>query len=596
LSFLRETLRRAVRLARDGRLTESRALLSQAEGQSSAPEIDHGWARVLTIAGERTAAADRFRRYLRRVPADFWARSSLAALLAGDGRMSAARRELAAAVDKAPLAERALLFNEFGNALVDSRHDEAIDAYAQAVGLSPEHAQMRLNLASALSLAGRRMPAIYHIAVAQALDRSLLDTDDPGYLENQLLALVGCAEDPVLQRRHATRLAAMRIHGAETLSPLPRREPGSPLHVGYVSPDFRHHAVASFFAPILAAHARDQVKIHLYGEVRTPDAVTEHLKGLADGWLTTCDLTARRLAERIRADAIDVLVDLAGWTVGSRLDAFAYRPAPVQLTWLGYPTTTGLDASTGLDGRLTDAWADPPGETENHFTERLLRLGSGFIAYRPLSEAHSPSALPPATRNDFITFGSFNNAAKISGAIIALWTAALKAVPGSRLVLKNHALGEPHIARELRARFVRAGLATDRLDLRPSLAAYDDHLRAYEDIDIALDTFPYNGTTTTCEALCAGVPVITLAGRMHASRVGVSLLSRLGLNEWIATTDDEFVACAVALAGNLEKLETLRVQLPKVMLEAPLFDPKAVARDLEGLYRQLVAENDSVPT
>lgn len=580
---------RAVQAAREGRLADAKTLLAAAEQRSPGPEIDNGWARVLAIAGERPAASERFRRYLRRVPADFRARGSLAALLATDGKISAARRELADAVSRAPLAERALLYNEFGNALLDSRRDEAIAAYRQAVELAPEHAQIRLNLASTLSVAGRSMPAIYHIAVSQVLDRGLIETSEPTYLESQLLALLGGAEDPAAQRHHATRLAAMRIRGIERLSPAPPRESGSRLRVGYVSPDFRHHAVASFFAPVLAAHDRSQLTVHLYAEVRASDTITERLKSLADGWLDTRNLTHAQLAQRIRSDRVDVLVDLAGWTVGSRLEAFAARPAPVQLTWIGYPGTTGLGPDTGLDGRLTDAWADPPGESDSHFSEPLLRLPSGFIAHRLLDEA-PPRPAMPVERQGRIVFGSFNNASKISEATIALWAAVVNAIPGSRLLLKNHALDDAFIARELRQRFVRAGLAAERLDLRPALAAYDDHLRAYDDIDIALDTFPYHGTTTTCEALCQGVPVVTLAGRTHAARVGASLLSRIGRAEWIASNESEFVAHATTLAHDRARLASLRTQLPRTLIESPLFDPAAIARDLEGLYRRLVTE------
>jgi len=509
-----------VQAARENRLADAKALLAEAERQSSGREIDHGWARVLMIAGDCRSAMERFRRYLKRVPADFRARGSLAALLAGEGQISAARRALAEAVAQAAPAERALLFNEFGNALVDTRRDDAILAYGQVVALAPEHAQIRLNLASTLSLAGRLMPAIYHIAAAQALDRGLLEPDDTSYLESQLMALVGLAEDPRAQRHHAARLAALRLRGAERLPPPLPRDPELPLRIGYVSPDFRHHAVATFFMPVLAAHDRSRLKIHLYGEVLAPDAVTERIKGMADSWLNTCGMTARELAETMRRDSIDVLIDLAGWTGGSRLDAFACRPARVQLTWLGYPATTGMNPDTGLDGRLTDSWADPPGEADGHFSEPLLRLASGFIAQPPLDEASPSSALPPVQRCGHITFGSFNSAAKISSATISLWVAALNAVPRSRLLLKNHAL------------------------------------------------------------------------RTHAARVGVSLLSRLGRSEWIASSESDFAARAAALAADAEQLSALRKELPRSLEESPLFDPAAIAHELEALYQQLVRAKD----
>jgi protein O-GlcNAc transferase len=535
--------------------------------------------------GDRRAAIERFRRYLRPVSGDFRARTTLAILLALDGRASAARRELAAAA-AASRPERALVYTEFANALVDtSERDEAIRAYESAVELQPDHGQMRLNLASALALNKMSMAAAYHTARAVAADTGVLASEDPSYIENLLLALLATREDPETHRRHAERLAALRRHSSVLMAP--RQATAKPLlRVGYVSPDFRHHAVASFFAPVLAAHDRERFRTYLYGEVRTPDSVTERLQGMADSWVTSCDLTAEALAERIRGDGIDVLVDLAGLTGGSRLDAFALRPAPVQLTWIGYPATTGLTTQTGLDGRIADAWTDPPGLTEGHFSERLFRLPSGFTVYRPLDEA-PPVAPAPAGGSDTVTFGSFNNAAKISDATIALWTRAVNGISKARLLLKSYAFADRVIVREIRARFAAAGLAANRLDLQPAVAGYNDHLSAYREIDIALDTFPYNGTTTTCEALWMGVPVLTLRGSTHASRVGHSLLSRLGLADWIAETDDIFVAKAAALSQDRPMLTALRSRLRPMMMEAPLFDPSATARELEALYQQL---------
>jgi protein O-GlcNAc transferase len=526
------------------------------------------------------------------MPADFRARSTLASLLALEGRSSAARRELAEAAAQAPdPAQRALVYTEYGNALVDAPHrDEAIAAYVKAVELQPDHAQIRLNLASALALGNQLMAAAYHAASAMSLDRSLLETDEPTYLENLLMALTATVEEPLTHRRHATRLAAMRAGDAVRLPSPPLPPSGAPLRVGYVSADFRHHAVASFFAPVLAAHDRGRLRLHLYGEVKAPDAITERLKGMSDRWLTTCGLSAAALAERIRADAIDVLVDLAGYTSGSRLDAFAFRPARVQLTWLGYPGTTGFDTAAGLDGRIADMWTDPPGLTESHFSEHLFRLPSGFIAYRPLDDA-PPVASAPAERTGTLTFGSFNNAAKISDATVALWARVLAAIPGSRLLIKNHALADRFIARELRARFLRASVASERLDLRPATTAFNDHLLAYSDIDIALDTFPYHGTTTTCEALWMGVPVLTLLGTTHASRVGASVLSRTGLTEWIADSSDAFVAKAIAFTQDRPALSALRTRLRSQVSEAPLFSPVTVARELEALYATLTASH-----
>lgn len=585
--MIREAILEALRLARTGRSAAAKELLTRLETTIRTPEVDHCWARVLTLSGEPNAAIERFRRYLKAVPADYRARGSLAAALASQGKLAAARRELEVAIETAPPQDQALILTDYANALLRTpRRDEASAAYQRAVALCPTHPHMRLNLAAALSYAGRTLPAIYHFAVAQSLEPGLIETDAADYLENHLQALIGLAESPERQKSNAARLARQRCRDVIPLPAPPSRPAGDRLRIGYVSPDFRQHAVAMFFAPVLAAHDRSKVAVRLYGEVRHPDAVTERLRQLADGWLTTCGLAADELATRIRGDDIDVLVDLAGWTGGSRLDAFVYRPAPVQLTWLGYAATTGLNADTGLDGRITDRWADPPTHTESHFTERLFRLPSGFLAYRPLSEV--PLALSfPAERNGHVTFGSFNNAAKISDATVALWTRTVNAVPMSRLQLKNHALDDPYIRQETAARFARAGLAVDRITMRPPTKNMEDHLRAYDHIDIALDTFPYHGTTTTCEALWMGVPVVSLIGQTHASRVGLSILTRAGLEDLTTTSPDEFVANVVRLAHDRPRLAHLRAGLRAQICESPLFDPAQIARDLETLYAQL---------
>lgn len=348
--------------------------------------------------------------------------------------------------------------------------------------------------------------------------------------------------------------------------------------MGYVSPDFHAHSVAYFIEPVLARHDPAAVETYCYAEVAQPDAFTEHMKTLAAHWRGTFGRSDDEVADMIRNDAIDILIDLAGHTAHNRLAVFARRPAPVQVTYLGYPNTAGLPQ---MDYRLTDAAADPPGQ-EVYYTESLVRLPQGFLCYAPPHESPAVGPLPAAT-GGCITFGSFNALPKMNNEVIALWARVLQSVPGARLILKNKSLQDAKTCERYRQHFH----PPERIELLGWLDDPADHLSIYHRVDIALDTFPYNGTTTTCEALWMGVPVITLAGERHAGRVGLSLLTQLGLTELIAKTPDEYVRLAVALAGNRERLAALRAGLRERMRRSPLCDAQSFTRDLEAAYREM---------
>ena len=350
------------------------------------------------------------------------------------------------------------------------------------------------------------------------------------------------------------------------------------IRVGYLSPDFRDHSVAYFVGSILRHHDRDRFHVTCYSTTPASDAVTARLRGLADAWVDAAALSDEALAARIRSDGIDVLVDLAGHT-SPRLMVLTRRPAPVQVTYLGYPNTTGLRS---VDYRVTDALADPPGETDGWHTERLVRLPRTAWCYQPPADA--PPVLSRGDRP--VTFGSFNTFAKVGPQMIALWSRVLDAVPGSRLVLKAAALTDDGLRQHAAARFVEHGIPADRVTLLPYIPSTASHLSAYNDVDIALDTYPYHGTTTTCEALLMGVPVITLAGQAHVSRVGVSLLSAVGLGDLVAHTDEEYVRLAAALAGDAGRLRELRESLRDRLLASPLCDGVTFTRDLETFYHQ----------
>ena len=313
-----------------------------------------------------------------------------------------------------------------------------------------------------------------------------------------------------------------------------------------------------------------------------PDAVTDRMRAAADSWRPIRGLADADVARLVRADRIDILIDLAGHTANNRMALFATRAAPVQMTYLGYPNTTGLET---IDWRVTDAWADPPGMTEALHSEELLRVRGGFLCFRPRAASPDPTP-PPARALGRVTFGSFNQPAKISPTAIALWAEILRRVPGARLCLKGPAFADPPTRASFQRRLAASPLAGHDVELWGHLADERQHLAAYGRIDIALDTWPYGGTTTTCEALWMGVPVVTLAGRSHASRVGASLLSRLGEPSLIADSAAGYVAAAVDLVADLDRLAALRASLRARMVASGITDEVAFSQRVAEALRR----------
>jgi predicted O-linked N-acetylglucosamine transferase (SPINDLY family) len=353
------------------------------------------------------------------------------------------------------------------------------------------------------------------------------------------------------------------------------------LRIGYQSPNFSTHSVAYFFESVLAAHDRSAVEIFCYGDVAKPDQTTERLKALCENWRDVKGKSDTELATIIRRDKIDILIDLAGHTANNRLPMYALRPAPVQMTWIGYPATTGMKA---IDYRLTDPIADPVGQSDSLHTEKLLRIPGGCWAYCP---PESPPVAPfPALANGYVTFGSFNNLPKVTPQVIQTWAGILSQVPGSRMLIKAAGLKSKLARDHLHDQFARSGISHDRIELISWTTATLAHLQLYDRIDIALDTFPYNGTTTTCEALWMGVPVITLAGTTHVSRVGSALLTHTGCRQWIATDLPGYSQLAIQLAADLQNNPNLRFELRGRLEHSTVCDAGRLARELEAIYRQ----------
>ena len=503
--------------------------------------------------------------------------------------------------------------NNMGVALKSlGRMDEALACYQEALRLDRDFASALSNLGNVLAHQGRLQEA------SSAYERALQLAADAEVHSNlgKVLLAQGQLESACVQYREALRLApahaeahsnllfAMNyaatqdpdalfsehkhwgeLHAQTSVPALDDTRPRDPerrLKIGYVSPDLRKHSVAYFMESLLANHDPGQVEVFCYAHVEHGDEVTESLKGRVEHWRNIWGMADPAAAETIRSDGIDILVDLAGHTAHNRLGVFALRPAPVQVSYLGYPNTTGLPQ---MDYRLTDAWADPPGQAPCH-TETLVRLPRGFLCYTPPREAPAVGPLP-AAHTGHVTFGSFNALPKIGPAVIALWAQLLRAIPDARLILKNTSLRDAATRERYARLFQDHGIAPHRLEWVAWLPASADHLALYNRVDIALDTFPYNGTTTTCEALWMGVPVVALAGNRHAGRVGVSLLERMGLAELIAQTPEQYIERAVRLADDRNRLSHLRRQLRARMLQSPLCDARAHSRDIEAAYRQM---------
>ena len=488
----------------------------------------------------------------------------------------AALQAAAALAPRDPSAHLAL-----GHALRDLFEIRAAAAsYEEAIRLSPGCGDALAALAAICrqndGLAGRADDLCRQAVEANPGDASLHS--------NWLLAMHysgRCSPQAVF----AEHVAWAARHGGAV--PVPARHRpvagAGPLRVGYVSADFRNHAVARFFEAIARHHDRGRQEMFCYSDAAAPDDTTRRLSGHADHWRPIRTLSDRQAAELVAQDRIDILVDLGGHT-GRRLGLFAMKPAPVQATYLGYPDTTGLPA---MDYRLTDAVADPPGMTEGFHTEQLVRLPGCFLCFTPPPEAPTVSALPCLAAGH-VTFANFNNFSKVTDEWVALAAALLHRVPRSRCMLKSMRWGRQDSAPgRLQARFAAHGIGSERLVLLPETGRYADHLAHYHQVDIALDTFPYNGTTTTCEALWMGVPVVTLAGPTHVARVGASLLSAAGLAEWVAQTPEGFVQTAAAWAAQPEALARLRGGLRLKM--AGLCDGPAFAAKLEEAYRGMLA-------
>ena len=560
-----------------GRLAEAERAYH--EILSTEPQRADAWHLLGVVAhqlGNHQAAAQQIGRALAIEPgrADF--HCNLGAVEQALGKPDSAMASYHRALELAP--DHTLAHNNLGNVLKDlGRLGEAVACYERALELEPDLTLAHNNLAVALTGRGELEAAIaaYRRAVElkpdfTAAHSNLLYTLNfsPGYDAHSLYE-----EHRLWAQRHAEPLARSILPHTND------RSPGRLLRVGYVSPDFRQHPVGLFVLPLLAHHDPGKIRVYCYASVARPDEITERCRAHAHVWRNVTGQSDEQVAQLIREDQIDILVDLTMHMPGNRLLAFARKPAPVQVTYLAYCGTTGLST---IDYRLTDPYLDPPERGDRLYTEESIRLPETYWCYP--DRGNDPAVGPlPAEKAGSITFGCLNNFCKVTAPAVDAWAGLLTALPQSRLLL--HAYPGTHCER-MREEFASHGVSAERVEFTGYLPTAE-YLRAYDRIDIGLDPFPLGGGTTTCDALWMGVPVVSLAGETAVGRGGLSILSNLGLAELVARDAGSYVEIAVELARDRSRLAGLRAGLRERMRASPLLDAPRFARNVEAVYRLL---------
>ena len=516
------------------------------------------------------------------------AQMELAHILSSLGRWNEAIPYYLAALDNAHEGgEIAGVYNDLAKAYWETAQFEvAKNNFQKAIDADPSLVLAHINLGSLHIVQGDAE------AANSTIERGLLLFPDDSQLHSLKCICSNLRDDITPEEQFSVhrefgRCVTSPGHAERSFSST-SNDPNRRLKIGYVSPDFRFHSVACFITPIVEAHDRETFAVFCYsnvGSLYKTDAQTEYLKSISDGWRDISQLDDQAAAERIAEDQIDILVDLAGHYRGNRLTLFATKPAPVQITYLGYPNTTGLPC---MDYRLTDGRADPPGDIDKWYAETLIRLPDSFLCFKPMFDF-------PDIREDIIgepgvTFGSLNELGKITPRLVRIWARILDRLDNAKLLLKAIALSSEDTRKRMISMCSENGIDPDRLILRGRTSSFEEHLEFYNQIDVALDTFPYHGTTTTCEALYMGVPVVTLVGDDHRSRVGLSLLSAVGEDNLVARTEEEYIERAIALAGDVDKRRNFRRTLRGEMDASPLMDQQRFTRALEVQYRELWGE------
>lgn len=578
-NLLQALLNLGAALRDTGDLTGAEAQLRQATRfHPSSPEAFNDLGVTLTAAGKLDAAYQSLQQALVLAPQHVMAMTNL-----GQALIEGRRHDLAASVfDRALALQPDVAKAHLGRA--DALRelgllDDAETSYRQALALQPQDPRAEVGLGICLVEQGRADEALTHYQAAQAIERN-----DLTVLPNMLFARQYLAHPTPLDDIHEARTfgAAASKHAQAFQHWQVTVDPRRQLRIGLVSGDLRQHPVGRFLESVLmelATQHSASLAFVAYHNHHEEDELTAQLKPRCAQWHAVADWTDTKLAHQIHQDAVDILIDLAGHTTHNRIRVFAWRPAPVQLSWLGYFATTGV---AEIDYLLADPHTVPT-DHEAHFTETIWRLPDTRMCFTPPSEPVAVSPLP-AQASGHITFGCFNHVGKINDTVIATWSRILQRVPGSRLCLKAKQLAGEAARSRLTSAFAAHGISGNQLLLEGG-SPRQQYLETYHRIDIGLDPFPYTGGTTTVESLWMGVPVLTQAGPNLISRQGLGLLHNAGLPHWVASDADDYVERAVAFASDLPALAALRSQLREQVLASPLFDAKAFARHFETALR-----------
>lgn len=535
---------------------------------------------ILLAAGRAREAEDSYRRTLGLNPHNAVAYNNLAVALVHLGRLDEGLAACDQAIKLKP--DYAHAYNCRGDALCKLRRlEEALQACDKVIELKPDYADAHFNRGNVLLAAGRieEAEACYHRALE-------LNPQNAGLHSNILFTQAARAMLPFDQMRDAL-LRWDEVHGEEgRKNPLPARPAvdisGRRRRIGYVSPHLRSHVVNFFFEPLLAAHDRTRFEIFCYAsyDESRSDEVTHRLRTIAEHWRFVGDKDDAALARLIHEEGIDILVDLAGHTSDNRLKAFTFRPAPVQITYLGFFAGTGLAT---MDYWITDEVLHPH-DTSELGTEIIYRLPRCWVCYQPSPQAPEVALCPTADAR--VVFGSFNDLSKLTPEVIETWSQILQRLPGSRLLVMARTLGDAMTRSLLTERFAANGIGEDRLLLRKG-ASYRQYYATYAEVDIALDPFPRTGGTTTAESLWMGVPVVTLAGQRYVERISASKLTAVGLEDLIAGSRGEYIEKAVSLAHDPARRADLRKNLRNRMAKSPLCDGQGLARAIETAYTDM---------
>jgi protein O-GlcNAc transferase len=562
---------------RSGRYAEAAAACRAAlEQHPNTPQLHHLLGDALESLGQPQAAATAYQQALQLDPHNANTLNNLALVWYALGQINDAANCYMQVIQLDPKHVQAhsnlgLLWRDLG------RSDEAVASCRRALELAPGHPIVLNNLALAFEDEG-----LLAEAVATYREALLLEPGNAAIHSNLLLAL---NYDPRIEPRQLfdEHLGWARAHARVELvaqSYSNTAEPERPLRLGYVSPDFRSHPAVYFLEPLLVGHDRSKFQVVAYANVSAPDGVTARLQTRCDAFVNVWPMTDSQFADQVRADGIDILIDLAGHTGRNRLTLFAHKPAPVQVTYLGYQNTSGL---ASMDYRITDSITDPETDEAAITTEQSLHLDCGFLCFAPSANAPDLTALPALT-NGYITFIASHRLIKVNDLVVDLWCRVLHALPTSRLVLAPRSLS-PASMQRLSKQFAERGIDASRFEFQHRYLTGLSYLDTFAQADLMLDAFPTGAGTTACEAMWMGVPLITLRGNRYAGRMAASILTRLGLEQFIAESEQQYIDLAVQWSQRLDALAALRQTMRQRMRASPLCDAAGFVRHLEDAYR-----------